>query len=116
MSKKKKLKSFSDLSALGGLVYSTDASKQEEIQENIKKSMVLEAHFSKKGRGGKTVTVIKGFQGTETELKELAKELKSKLGTGGSAKNGEIIIQGNNREKVIAYLTEKGYKVKRVGG
>ncbi len=116
MSKKKSFKSFSDLSELGGMVYSTDGKKQAEIKSKAVKNTVLEAHFSKKGRGGKVVTVIKGFPGPENELKQLAKELKSKLGTGGSAKDGEIIIQGNNRDKVIFLLEAKGYKVKKVGG
>ena len=113
MAKKKTLK---DLSALGGLVYSTDGTTQARIQEEKKKTTILEAHFSKKGRGGKTVTVIKGFAGSEQELKALAKRLKSKLGVGGNAKNGEIIIQGNNRDKVIALLQAEGFRVKKVGG
>ena len=76
----------------------------------------LEAHFSKKGRAGKTVTVIKGFEGESSELKELAKTLKNAVGVGGTIKNGEIIIQGNYRDKLMDLLTEMGHKVKRVGG
>lgn len=76
----------------------------------------LEAHFEKKGRGGKTAVVIKGFVGTEEDLKDLAKKLKNKLGTGGSVKEGEIIIQGNLRDKAMDILSDLGYKVKRVGG
>ena len=76
----------------------------------------LEAHFSNKGRAGKTVTVIKGFEGEASELKELAKTLKNAVGVGGTIKNGEIIIQGNYREKLMSLLTEMGHKVKRVGG
>ena len=77
---------------------------------------VLEAHFSNKGRAGKTVTVIKGFEGEASELKELAKNLKNAVGVGGTIKNGEIIIQGNYRDKLMGLLTEMGHKVKRVGG
>ena len=76
----------------------------------------LEAHFSNKGRAGKTVTVIKGFEGEATQLKELAKTLKNAVGVGGTIKNGEIIIQGNYRDKLMDLLTEMGHKVKRVGG
>ncbi len=77
---------------------------------------ILEVHFEKKGRGGKTAILIKGFSGTETELKDLAKNLKNHCGVGGSAKNGEIIIQGNVRDKVMAFLEKEGFKTKRVGG
>ena len=76
----------------------------------------LEAHFSNKGRAGKTVTVIKCFEGEASELKELAKTLKNSVGVGGTIKNGEIIIQGNYRDKLMELLTEMGHKVKRVGG
>lgn len=76
----------------------------------------LEAHFSNKGRAGKTVTLIKGFEGDPTELKLLAKQLKNALGVGGTVKNGEIIIQGNYREQLMTLLSEMGHHVKRVGG
>ncbi len=76
----------------------------------------LEAHFSNKGRGGKTVTVIKGFAGSPKELKALEKELKSLCAVGGSAKNNEIIIQGNFRDKIMTHLQKQGHNVKRVGG
>lgn len=76
----------------------------------------LEAHFSNKGRAGKTVTIIKGFEGEKTELKTLAKHLKNAVGVGGTIKNGEIIIQGNYRDKLMTILQEMGHKVKRMGG
>lgn len=76
----------------------------------------LEAHFSNKGRAGKTVTIIKGFEGEKTELKTLAKHLKNAVGVGGTIKNGEIIIQGNYRDKLMTILQEMGHKVKHVGG
>ncbi|NPA45714.1 MAG: translation initiation factor [Chlorobi bacterium] len=113
MAKKKTLK---DLSALGGLVYSTDSGTQAHIRQEQKRHAVLEAHFSKKGRGGKTVTVVKGFPGSEQELKALARKIKSKLGVGGNVKNGEMIIQGDNRDKVVTLLEAEGYRVKKVGG
>lgn len=120
MSKDKKLNSLSDL---GGFVYSTnkneDFSRFFEPQPNEKllpHQQQLEAHFSNKGRGGKTVTVIKGFVGNNNELESLAKMLKNKCGVGGSAKDGEIIIQGNIRDKIVQILQNEGFKVKKVGG
>jgi len=76
----------------------------------------LEAHFSSKGRAGKTVTLIKGFEGSDEELKALSKQLKKAIGLGGSIKNGEIIIQGNYRDQLMALLLEMGHRVKRIGG
>lgn len=116
---KKKLNSLSDL---GGFVFSTnDKQDFSDLSDEDKKTIAtneqyLEAHFSKKGRGGKTVTVITGFEGSENDLKTLAKLLKTKCGVGGSAKDGEIIIQGNYRDKIITILKKEGYHVKRVGG
>ena len=79
-------------------------------------TQALEAHFSNKGRAGKTVTLIKGFEGSAEELKTLAKQLKQAVGVGGSIKEGDIIIQGNYREQLIQILTEMGHRVKRIGG
>lgn len=76
----------------------------------------LEAHFSNKGRSGKTVTLIKGFEGEAEDLKALAKILKNAVGVGGTIKNREIIIQGNYRDKLMTLLQEMGHHVKRVGG
>ncbi len=114
---KKKLSSLSDL---GGFVFSTnpDADFSEETSQDKlnPQDQHLEAHFSNKGRGGKTVTVIKGFIGTDTELKQLAKMLKTKCGVGGSVKESDIIIQGNFRDKIMTILKEMKYNIKRVGG
>ena len=76
----------------------------------------LEAHFSKKGRAGKVVTLIKGFKGENQSLKNLAKTLKQTLNTGGTVKNGEIVLQGNYRDQIIDKLKEMGHDVKRIGG
>ncbi len=116
MARKKRL----DFSDLGGVVFSTDTNYDFDTSENKENvpanEQYLEAHFSNKGRGGKTVTVIKGFQGGEDSLKQLAKTLKNKCGVGGSVKNGEIIIQGSFRDKIIEILQKETYNVKRVGG
>jgi len=111
------------LEDLGGFVFSTNEDFDEnELAENeteaslAPKNQNLEAHFSNKGRGGKTVTIIKGFRGTEEDLIALGKKLKKKCGVGGSTKDGEIIIQGDDREKIMEILRKDAYNVKRVGG
>jgi len=113
----KKLGSLSDL---GGFVFSTNndfnPSETETTETMGNNKQYLEAHFSNKGRGGKTVTIIKGFKGSENNLKILGKKLKSSCGVGGSSKDGEIIIQGNFRDKIMDILKKDGYNVKRVGG
>lgn len=113
-------KKLSSLDDLGGFVFSTNKDfefdnnddRQETLDNNQQK---LEAHLDKKNRGGKVATIIKGFEGTDDDFKVLAKKLKTLCGVGGSAKDGEIIIQGNFRDKIIDYLTKEGYKIKRVG-
>lgn len=113
-------KKLNDLSSLGGFVFSTNKDfsfEDEEAATSVPpEKQMLEAHLDKKNRGGKIATVIKGFQGPEDDLKELAKMLKAKCGVGGAAKDGEIIIQGNFRDKVMQLLQAEGFKVKRVGG
>jgi len=101
-----------------GVVYSTDAEydydyDQEEYQETLKpEKQKLRIQRDSKKRKGKTVSLITGFVGTEDDLKALGKVLKTKCGVGGSAKDGEIVIQGDMREKLGALLTKMGYKVK----
>ncbi|MGB7786163.1 MAG: translation initiation factor [Salinimicrobium sp.] len=109
------------LEDLGGFVFSTnddfDPGQHDEQEETLKPSeQLLEAHYSSKGRAGKTVTVIKGFVGPDEDLQALGKELKKKCGVGGSVKDGEIIIQGDVRDKIMAHLKREGYRVKRIGG
>ena len=113
-------KKISSLEDLGGFVFSTNKEFELERDEAVEtlppSEQRLEAHLDKKNRGGKIATLIKGFEGNEDDLKTLAKDLKTLCGVGGSAKDGEIIIQGNFRDKIMEYLQKKGYKVKRVGG
>ncbi len=115
MSKKKK-----NNSGNGGMVYSTNPNysyDDHEEEETLSPSeQLLHVHRETKGRGGKAVVIVKGFQGSDSDLSDLTKRLKATCGTGGSAKDGEIIIQGDQREKVMAYLDKEGYRTKRVGG
>ena len=76
----------------------------------------LVCKFEKKGRNGKPVTIVEGWEGSEEELKKISKKIKTTLGIGGSEKDGTIIIQGDNRDKIMVILKEMGFKTKRVGG
>lgn len=100
-----------------GFVYSTDPSfqfeEEQEHQETLpNEKQKLHIKLDTKHRGGKTVTLIHGFIGTVEDLEELGKKLKQYCGTGGSAKDGEIIIQGDQRPKVKDYLTKHKYPFK----
>lgn len=76
----------------------------------------LRVWLDRKQRAGKKVTLVKGFVGSDSDLKELARVLKSKCGVGGTAKDGEIIIQGDFRDRVTDILLKEGYKAKKAGG
>lgn len=77
---------------------------------------VVRVRREKKGRGGKTASVVRGLPGTEAELKKIAKMLKQKCGVGGSVKDFEIVIQGDKVDTIIEVLTAAGHNVKRSGG
>ena len=104
------------------VVYSTNPDFQfEEKNNGVEETLAaaeqsLYVSLDKKKRGGKAVTMVEGFIGLEEDLKALGKELKSKCGVGGSAKDKVILIQGNFVEKVHAMLTSKGYNAKKKGG
>lgn len=87
--------------------YSTD--EKEEIDTLPKQQQKLRVSIEKNHRGGKTVTIVKNFVGSEDDIKELGRLLKTKCGVGGSVKDGEILVQGEFKEKVIEILKKEGY-------
>ena len=107
---------------LDGLVFSTDPdyrmeSNEEEIESAPAQQQRLRVMLDKRNRRGKAVTLVTGFEGNEEDLKALGKSLKSYCGVGGSVKEGEIIVQGDQRDKVLKYLLDKGYsQTKKSGG
>ena len=108
-----------DWKARLGVVYSTNPDFKYETQQEEEAATLLPARqrlivgIDRRNRGGKQVTLITGFVGTADDLKELGRVLKTKLGVGGSAKDGEITIQGDFRDKVVSILQGLGYNAKR---
>ncbi len=104
------------------VVYSTNPdfvyeTAQEEEPETLPPARQdLRVWLDRKARAGKQVTLVKGFVGSEEDLKELGRLLKSKCGVGGTAKEGEIIIQGDFRDRVVEILLKAGYRAKKAGG
>lgn len=100
-----------------GFVYSTDPNFQlneegEKLETLPPEEQLLRVTLETKHRAGKTVTLVLGFVGKEEDMQELGKKLKNSCGTGGAVKDGEIILQGDHREKVKAWLLKNRYKVK----
>ncbi len=104
-----------------GVVYSTNPEfeyrndAEQEAATLPPAQQQLRVWLDRKQRAGKVVTLVKGFVGTQTDLEELARMLKRKCGVGGAAKEGEIVIQGDHRDRVVALLTEAGYRCKKAG-
>jgi translation initiation factor 1 len=111
-------KKLNSLSSLGGLIYSTDpdfvpeGAASEEVETLLPAKQNLKVLLDKKSRGGKQVTLIEGFQGKAEDLEDLGKKLKTLCGVGGSAKEGQIMIQGDFRKKIGEWLVAKGYRAK----
>jgi len=106
-----------------GIVYSTadnfeyvDAESTEEEETLPASQQKLKVLLDRKARKGKVVTIVQGFVGTAEDLNDLAKKLKQKCGVGGAAKDGEILIQGDLKQKIFDLLQSEGYRVKAVGG
>lgn len=104
-----------------GFVYSTNPDFNIESEDNDQQTLPpaqqdLRVWRDSKSRGGKTVTLVKGFVGTDDDLKALEKLLKNKCGVGGTSKDGEVVIQGDMRDKVHDILKAAGYGVKKAGG
>lgn len=104
-----------------GMVYSTNpdfeytVEQEAQVETLAPEQQDLRVWIDRKHRGGKTVTLVKGFVGREEDFAELGRMLKSRCGVGGSAKDGEIIIQGDHRERVVELLLGAGYKCKKAG-
>lgn len=117
MGKKEQNLSWDDFIKLGNPENAPEMKEEEDVTIDHS-TFTIRVHLEKKGRGGKSVSLIRGLEDlSDEELNKLGKEFKSKCGVGGSVKNGEIIIQGEHRDKIIALLKEKGYKnIKKAGG
>ena len=104
-----------------GFVYSTDPSFSFEQEQEIEKTLLpaqqkLRIKLDTKNRAGKAVTLVDGFIGSAADLEDLGKKLKSFCGTGGSAKDGEIIVQGDQRDKVLQWLIKQGFSQTKKSG
>ena len=105
-----------------GVVYSTNPDFSYQSNEPAPVTTLpppqqqLRVQLDKKQRGGKQVTLVTGFVGTDADLQSLGKLLKTKCGVGGGAKDGEVVVQGDFRDKVLEVLLKEGYKAKKAGG
>jgi len=89
-----------------------ETDKPEQKPAEDRETARLDIVFERKGRAGKTATIVTGFTISDDAVSALASDLKRSLGTGGSARGGEILIQGNRRKDVLKFLTDRGYKAR----
>lgn len=114
--------SGNDWKARLGMVYSTNPDFEyttddgEDAEALPPAEQDLRVWLDRKSRAGKKVTLVKGFAGPDGDLKALGSMLKNKCGVGGSVKDGEIIIQGDFRDRIVEILVKEGYKAKKAGG
>lgn len=94
--------------------FETLKTEQPDSEAKTISKQQLRIELDKKGRNGKQATLITGFQGTEAEIKEFARKLKTTCGVGGSTRDGEILIQGDVRQKLAKILEGEGHKIKRI--
>ena len=106
----------------GGMVFSTDPDykyesfNEEELETLANNKQDLRVFLDKKNRAGKAVSIVNGFIGKDEDLNTLGSSLKKLCGVGGSVKDGEVLIQGDFRDKILVYLIKEGYKAKKAGG
>lgn len=117
-SKKPVSLSWDDFVKLGNPENAPEEPKTDnKIIKPLLHQIPIKLHYEKKGRGGKEAVIIRGLDANKDDISELCRFLKSKLGVGGTEKDGEIIIQGNQRDKIVQLLIERGYNnVKKAGG
>ncbi len=116
MSKNKNTLNWEQFRAMGNPENAPEEKEDQKPKDHFIAKSVIRVHLEKKGRGGKSVSIVRGLQMTDTLMKNLASELKSYCGVGGSQKNGEIIIQGDVRDKIMDFLKKKGAKnIKKAG-
>lgn len=118
MDKKKQVSiSWDDFKLLGNPENAPESTEELVDKKTNPATQALRIHIDKKQRGGREVTLIRGYSGSQDEIDELGKFLKTKCGVGGGVKNGEILLQGNHRDKVLNILLDLGYKqAKKAGG